>query len=235
VVEVLYCEVESGEGDGVGPAGQAVVVDHLADHQEARGQLLAGQLGLVFGEQHTAHLHSVEEGGDHQREGLVGRRLYLGVVVSHLLDDLPPDLIQVVLHLSRLGQRLALSVGAQHFLQDGEGDHCNLEVGLADAELDHIGEAADEVGLLVLLLDVGQHGVEALEVVLPVLREELANRHFVKVLLHEARLFYVLALNLLHRWQLSRLLLALLLGLGFYAVAAKGGDHALIVVIPFPF
>lgn len=86
-----------------------------------------------------------------------------------------------------------------------------MEVGLSYAEFDDIGKAADQIGLPVLLLYVGEDGVEAVQVVLPVLREELAHSLLGEELLHESRLLYVLALYLLDLEGLSGFLLTELL------------------------
>lgn len=105
-----------------------------------------------------------------------------------------------------------------------------MKVGLADAELDDADQTSDEVGLLVLFLQLSQDGVEAVQVVLPVLREELSDRLLVEELLHEGCLFYVFSLDLLHCRQLPRPL-ARVLRLGFEAVAAQCRDDALVVVL----
>lgn len=86
-----------------------------------------------------------------------------------------------------------------------------MEVGLPDAELDDIGETADEIGLAVLFLYISQDGVKAVHIVLPVLREEFSNSFLGEELLHQSGLLYVFALHLLHLQCLTRSLLPELL------------------------
>lgn len=101
---------------------------------------------------------------------------------------------------------------------------------MPNAEFDHIGQTADQVRLLVLLLCLGQNRIETLQVVLPVLREELTHCLLLEKLLHKSCLLYVFTLHLLSWWHLFWLLLALLLRLRFEAVAAESRNHSFIVI-----
>lgn len=157
--------------------------------------------------------------------------LYLDVIISHFFDDFPAYFIEIVLQISRLGDRLTLSIDLQHLLQDIKANNRNLEVGLFDAELDNTDQALDQPSIFVFLLALCQDIVEALKVVLPVLREELLDCVLGVIFLHECSLLYELSLDLLSRRQLFGLFLTLLIWLRLDPVASQGWNNALIVVL----